>query len=174
MKTLNLAVIAFLSVTFLSSCSNQLTYFSQYLYDEYRWPEQDLKKIQFYISRDIVLKRQLTGGSSEIISGKIKIEVIIRKGTPGAFIFSPKHDSFAISFEEGGDSPYLMFGPNPKYNGRYALLASEWKRGGGQVTYAGKKWRVSTDDAFAALLVDMRKIDKVSVNSRVAKGRTVD
>jgi hypothetical protein len=29
-------------------------------------------------------------------------------------------------------------------------------------------------DAFAALLVDMRKIDKVSVNSRVAKGRTID
>ena len=182
MKTLNLSFLAILSVAFLSSCSNQLTYFSQDLYDEYRWPEQELKKIQFYTSQDIVLKRELSGGSSEIISGKIKIEngrqieeVVIRKGTPGAFLFSPKNDRFAISFEEDGDSPrYLMFGPNPKFNDRYALLASEWKRNSGQVTYDGKKWSVTSDDAYATLLVDMRKIDKVSVNSRVAKGRPID
>jgi hypothetical protein len=62
------------------------------------------------------LKRELSGGSSEIISGKIKIEngrqieeVVIRKGTPGAFLFSPRNDRFAISFEEDGDSRW--FGP---------------------------------------------------------------
>jgi hypothetical protein len=181
MKTFNLAFFAVLSVTALSSCSNQFTYFSQNLYDEYRWPDQDLKKIQFYASQDIVLKRELSGEASEIISGKIKIEngreieeVVIRKGTPGAFLFSPKNNRFAISFEEGGDSRYLMFGPNPKFNDRYSLLASEWKKKSGKVTYDGKKWRVATGDASAALLVDMRKIDRVSVNSRVAKGRTID
>jgi hypothetical protein len=158
-----------------------LSYFTQELYERQNWKEEDLKKIQFYVSKDIRLKRQLTGGSSEIISGKIKIEdgrqieeVVIPRGTPGAFIFSPKQDRFAISFEDGNDSRYLMFGPSPKYSDRYVLLASDWKRNSGEVSYDGKTWRVSSDEAFAALLVDLRKMNKVSVSSRTAKGRKVN
>lgn len=170
-----------LGVLALSSCSSRLTYFTQDLQNQYDWGEEDLKKIQFYVSKNIVLKRRLTGGSSEIVSGKIKIEdgqkieeVIVPKGTPGAMIFSPKDDRLAISFEEGNDQRYLIFGPSPKYNDRYVLLASEWKRRGGEITYDGKTWQVSSEEAYAALLVDLRKVEKVDVNSRVAKGRKVN
>lgn len=164
----------------LSSCSSKLTYFTEDLYHEQGWSEEELKQIQFYVSHDIHLKRQLTGGKSEIISGKIKIEngrkvelVVIPKGTPGTFLFSPKSNRFAISFEEGGDKRYLMFGPNRKYNDRFVMLASDWKRRNGTVNYDGKKWKVDSDDAYAALLVDMRKITKTDVNSRTAKGRRI-
>jgi hypothetical protein len=180
MKTQKLFILAFFSLIFLSACSSRLTYFTQDLYDRYNWSESDLKKIQFYVSQDIVLKRELTGGSSDIVSGTIKIEdgrkieeVIIRKGTPGAFIFSPKSERFAIGFEDSNDR-YLMFGPSPKFSDRYVMLASDWNRRSGEVTYDDKKWRVSSDDAYAALLVDLRKISKVDVNSRVAKGRKVN
>lgn len=180
MKTLNLFAIALLSITLLSSCSNRLSYFTQDLYERYRWTDDELKKIQFYVSNDIVLKRELTGGSSDIVSGKIKIEdgrrieeVVIRKGTPGAFIFSPKNDRFAISFEDSNDR-FLMFGPSPKYSDRFVLLASDWEKKRGSVTYDNKTWRVSSEAAFASLLVDLRKINKVDVNSRVAKGRKVN
>ncbi len=180
MKTQKLFILALFSLIVLSSCSTRLTYFTQDLYDRYNWSETDLKKIQFYVSQDIVLKRELTGGSSDIVSGTIKIEdgrkieeVIIRKGTPGAFIFSPKSDRFAVGFEDTNDR-YLMFGPSPKFSDRYVMLASDWNRRTGEVTYDDKKWRVSSDDAYAALLVDLRKISKVDVNSRVAKGRKVD
>ncbi|MEZ4958650.1 MAG: hypothetical protein R2830_02410 [Saprospiraceae bacterium] len=180
MKTLNLLVLSTLSLVLLGSCSTRLTYFTQDLYERYNWSENDLKKIQFYVSQDVVLKRELKGGSSDIVSGTIKIEdgrqieeVIIRKGTPGAFIFSPKSERFAIGFEDSNER-YLMFGPSPKFSDRYVMLASDWNRRTGEVTYDNKKWRVSSDDAFAALLVDLRKISKVDVNSRVAKGRKVD
>ena len=179
MKTLNLFVIGMLSLMLLSSCSNRLSYFTQDLYERYRWSDDELKKIQFYVSQDIVLKRELTGGSSDIVSGKIKIEdgrrieeVVIRKGTPGAFIFSPKSERFAIGFEDANER-YLMFGPSPKYSDRYVLLASDWDKKRGEVSYDNKTWRVSSEAAFAALLVDLRKINKVDVNSRVAKGRKV-
>jgi hypothetical protein len=180
MKTLNLFVLAILSLSLLSSCSNRLSYFTQDLYERYRWSDAELKKIQFYTSNDIVLKRELSGGSSDIISGTIKIEdgrrieeVVIRKGTPGAFMFSPKTDRFAIGFEEGQDR-YLMFGPSPKFSDRFVLLASDWDKKRGTVTYDNKTWRVSSEAAFAALLVDLRKISRVDVNSRVAKGRKVN
>lgn len=180
MKLLKIFVFALCGLWLLSSCSNRLTYFTQDLQSQYRWSEDELKKIQFYVSRDIVLKRELTGGSSDIVSGKIKIEdgrkieeVVIRKGTPGAFIFSPKSERFAISFEEN-DNNYLMFGPSPKYSDRFVVLASDWDRRSGDVTYGDKKWRVSSDAAYAALLVDLRKISKVDRNTRVAKGRKVN
>ncbi|MEM0994546.1 MAG: hypothetical protein AAGI49_16040, partial [Bacteroidota bacterium] len=69
---------------------------------------------------------------------------------------------------------YLMFGPNPKASNRYLLLASEWKKRGGMVTYGGKRYRVDSDDAYATLMVDLRKVRKVSVKSRTAGGRKVN
>lgn len=180
MKTINKFLFASLTLLFLASCSNHLTYFTKDVYDDYRWEEGDLKKIQFYLSRDIRLKRNIEGGSAEVIEGKIIVEngrqveqVVIPKGTPGVFIFSPKKDRFAVSFEDSDDR-YLVFGPNPKYSDRYVLLASEWNRNNGEVSYAGKKWQVSTEEAYAALLVDLRKLDKITVNKHVAKGRKVD
>lgn len=179
MKTLNLVAVALLALAMFSSCSSKLTYFTEDLNTRYRWTEDELKKIQFYVSQDIVMKREVTGGSTDIISGKIKIEdgrqieeVVIRKGTPGAFLFSPKEGRFAVGFEESNER-YLMFGPSPKYSDRFVLLASDWDRRKGSVTYDNKTWSVSSDNAYAALLVDLRKINKVDVNSRVAKGRKV-
>lgn len=180
MKTQHLILLAFFSVVLFGACSNRLTYFTEDINERYRWTDNELKKIQFYVSQDIVLKREVSGGDREIISGKIKIEdgrkieeVVIRKGTPGAFLFSPKPDRFAIGFEDGNDR-YLMFGPSPKYSDRFVLLASDWDRRTGSVTYDDKTWKVTSDVAYAALLVDLRKINKVDVNSRVAKGRKVN
>lgn len=170
-----------LLVILLSSCSPNLTPFTQRLYDEYRWTESELKRIQFYLSDNIVLRRELSGSKSEIISGEIKLidgrrveEIVIPSGTPGVFMFSPKTNRFAISFEEGGDERFLMFGPNPKANNRYVLLASDWNRRTGKVTYAGQMYAVDTGSAFAGLMVDLRKSSQISVNRRMARGRTVD
>jgi hypothetical protein len=178
MKTQVLAIMAVFSLVLFSAC-NRLSYFTDELNDRYRWTEAELKKIQFYVSQDIVLKREVTGGDREVVSGRIKIEdgrkieeVVVKKGTPGAYLFSPKEDRFAIGFEESNDR-YLIFGPSPKYSDRFVLLASDWDRRSGEVTYDNKTWRVSSDNAYAALLVDLRKINKVDVNSRVAKGRKV-
>lgn len=165
---------------FLASCSPRLTPFTQRLYEESNWTKAELKRIQFYLSEDIKLKRSLSGGSSEIINGKIKIEdgreieeVVIPKMTPGVFVFSPKEKRFAISFEDS-DARFLMFGPNPKAGNRYVLLASEWKGRTGKVKYDDKTWRVDANDAIANLLVDLKKVRKTSVSSRTAGGRKID
>ncbi|MEM1319957.1 MAG: hypothetical protein AAGG75_06840 [Bacteroidota bacterium] len=180
MKASSILGILSLLLIGLSSCSPKLTPFTQRLYEENRWTNEELKRIQFYLSEDIVLRREVSGGSSEIISGEIKMvdgqkveEIVIRKGTPGVFVFSPKSERFAVSFEGGSDERYLMFGPNPKNGNRYALLASNWRRRRGQVTYDGRKYYTPGESAYASLLVDLKRVRKVSVKSRTAKGRTV-
>lgn len=169
------------AIAMFASCSPSLTPFTQELYEHGNWSENELRKVQFYVSRDIVLFREFESGDTRISNGKIKMrngreieEVVIRSGTPGALLFIPKQNRFAISFEEGRNSPYLMFGPNPKLRNRYALLAKEWKQSFGKVTYAGKLYRVEDESAFASLLVDIDRLGETRVRSKVAQGRQIN
>jgi len=164
----------------LSACSPRLTPFTEDLQEEFGWSERELKKIQFYVSRTIVLRREYKKGSSEIVSGKIKMvdgksvdEVVIESGTPGVVLFQPKNNRLAVSFEDGGKERFLMFGPNPKADDKYVLLASTWNKREGKVTYENKSWYTPTQSAYAALMVDLRKVRKTRVSSRRADGRTV-
>jgi len=181
MNRTSIFLSTFLGLVFLfSSCSPTLSPFTQSLYEDNNWTEDELRQIQFYLSDNIVLYRELNEGKSEIIEGEIKIvdgekrdQITFKSGTPGVFMFSPKTNRFAVSFEDGGDDRFLMFGPNPKASNRYVLMASDWNKRRGVVTYAGQKWIVDAHNAFSALLVDMKRLHNVDVNTRVASGRKV-
>lgn len=166
----------------LSSCSSKLTPFTQRLYNENGWSDIDLKKIQFYVSEDIVLRRQASKGVSKIDHGEIKIidgkrveEIVIKKGTPGVFLFQPKEDRFAISFESREyDDPYLVFGPSKRRGGRYTLRARDWNNRQGKVSYDNKSYYTPSESAYSVLLVDLKRVRDTKVRSRTAKGRTVN
>ena len=166
---------------FVTSCSPRLSDYTTRLQKANNWSEDEIRQIQFYTSSPIILKKQIKEGSSEIINGKIKMEngrqieeVLIPKGTPGVFLFSPKSERYAVSFEGDGEDKFLMFGPNPKAGNRYVLLASDWDKRRGKVTYSGKTYYVDSNSAYAGLQVDLRRIRKTKVSSRVAKGRKID
>ena len=171
----------FAALFLLSSCSPRLSDYTNRLQKSNDWSEDELRQIQFYLSSDIVLKRQIKEGSSEIVNGKIKMEngrqieeILIPRKTPGVFLFSPKTERCAVAFEGNSESRFLMFGPNPKAGNRYVLLASDWDKRRGKVTYDGKIYYVDSQSAFAGLQVDLRRIRKTKVSSRVAKGRKID
>jgi len=168
-----------LAIMLMTGCADSRKPFTQKLYNQSNLTANDLKKVQFYTSGDIVLTRELQTGSTEVTSGKIKMkggkridEVVIKKGTPGIVLFSPKQDRLAISFEND-DNKYLIFGPNPNRGKEYVLLASEWKQNYGIVSYDGKEWETPSSSAYATLVVDVSRLENVTVKSRSAGGRTV-
>lgn len=172
--------IALLLLAAMAGACKKYVPFTQSLYDEHRWTEAELKRIQFYLSHDIVLRRDLGSSNVQIIAGDIKIrdgrkveEILIRQGTPGVYMFSPKENRLAVSFESGSNNRYLMFGPNPRVGNNYALLGAEWDRQGGTVTYDGREYQVDATGALSNLLVNLKRARKVEVNSRVAGGRKV-
>jgi hypothetical protein len=174
------AILAFGLMALLTSCSPTLTPFTQKLYDDYKWNPDDLKQIQFYLSDDIVLRRKASEGETQIQNGKIKTidgekieELIFKRGTPCVYLFSPKEQRFAISFEQSEPAKYLMFGPNPKYGNRYVLLGKEWNRNSGTVTYQDASWYTTSESAFACLLVDLQHMSSVQRNSQVIKGHKI-
>jgi len=173
------SVALILSMVMFSSCSKKLSYFTDNLYDEYSWSEEDLKQIQFYLSDDIVLYREASSDNARISEGKIKIrdgrkveEIVFKEGTPGLLIFSPKEDRFAISFEQ--NDKYLMFGPNAKAGGRFVLLAKDWKKRTGEVTYGNETFYTSSASAFSSLLVDLDNVGRTDYNSTIVKGRKIE
>ncbi len=179
--TFLLQISALCCTLFFASCSPELRPFSQSLLREGGWNDGELKKIQFYLSDDIVIYRKLTEGVSEITSGAIKIvkgerieEVRIPRNTRGEFLFRGKDDHFAIGFDATTDKRFLMFGPNPKRRGEYVLLASEWKDKRGKVRYDDRFFFTNETSAWANLMVDVRKIKKVQIESNTARGRRVE
>ncbi len=175
-KIFSLAILVLMS---LSACSKKLSVLDQRTKDNYNWSLQDLKRIQFYLSEDIRLKRIASSGDTEIKNGKVKVtkdrmidEVVIERGTPGVVIFSPKRDKLAISFDPDDDSKYLIFGPNPKLGGQYVLLASSWKKHRGVVTYGGERYRL-IGSPYTKILLDIKKSEKSNTSSRRVKGREI-
>jgi len=171
-------IFIFAIAAMMFNCSPRLSPFTQDLQEENSWSERELSKIQFYVSRDIVLYRDFKSGESKIEDGKVKVvngrkveEVIISKGTPGVMVLNPKSDRIAVSFEGGNDDRFLMFGPNPKFGDKYVLLAKEWKKRGGTITYDGRSYFTDSSSAYSALMIDLKKIKKTKVNTRTAKGR---
>ena len=163
----------------LSSCGSSLRYFSQDIYDDYNWSPEELKSIQFYLSEDIVLWRKISDKDTKIEDGKVRIvddrkveEVIIKKNTPGVIAFVPKRNSFAVSFDNK-NSNYLMFGPNPKNIDRYVLLAKDWDRRKGKVSYGDQIYETRSESALAALLIDIKKANRTKYNSKKAGGRKI-
>lgn len=179
MKYSNIFLASIAFAFFLSSCSPTLHPFTADIYDEFGNSTEKLSKVQFYLSNDIVIYRDYGGKKSRIENGKIKIidgrkieEIIFKKGTPGVFVFTPKRDRIAISFEEGEDN-YLMFGPNEKVGGRFVLLAKEWNKSRGKVTYANETWNTTSNSAYANLLVDLDKARRTKVSKKTVKGRKI-
>ncbi len=180
MKHISKLFFGLLVLATLSSCGKKLTPYTQRLQNDFEFSTDDLQQIQFYLSSDIVLQRNLgleetriTEGKIELIDGREVEQIIFKKGTPGVLLFSPKEDRLAVSFEEGGDDKYLMFGPNKQAGGRFVLLAKEWRNKLGKVSYNGKMYTTTNRSAYSALLVDLDKYRDVDYASERVKGRKV-
>jgi len=174
MKKLILLIVPFI---IFSSCKTYAP-FTKKLKTDNNWQEEDLKKIQFYLSNTIVLHRQLGQSETKIESGVIKMvdgkeveEVIIKKGTPGIVTNIADQKRMAVSFEID-DGYYLTFGSYQNRGGRYYLMLKEFQKDRwAKVTYVNKEFYISPESLQAFLQVDMKKINKEERNQRVAEGR---
>jgi len=148
-----------LTALLVTSCVS-LSPFTEELYENSGWSDEDLKQIQFYTSKEVIIYRKLKSTDTRISGGKIVSkdgrqveEIIIKKRTPGVFEFrKDSTENFAVSFDV--DGRYLTFGPNPKMGGKYT--------------------QVVPGSGYATLLVDLKKAQSTNVKSRKAKGRKIN
>lgn len=172
-------LIATMAVLTLGSCTARLTPYTSRLHQEIGLDEYGLKQVQFYVSKDVTLTRDMGESETEVSGGRIKMvngrrveEVVIPAGTPGVLMELPETGQLAISFE-ANSTDYLLFGSNAQQGGAYSLMAKDWTHRIGKVLYGGRIYRTTPESAGALLLVDVRKLNKLDVHSRTATGRRV-
>lgn len=178
-KYFSIVVIA--CAIFISACkTTNRTIFSQQLYKDSELNSDDLKKVQFYVDRDITLQRSADQSSTDVSEGDIVMkggkrtqQIVIRSGTKGVLVFMPKDDRLGISFDANDPNKFLMFGPNPKNRNRYTLLANDWNQNYGVITYGNEKWTALAQSAGATLLVELSDQRSHSYKTTVEKGRSV-
>lgn len=148
------------------------------------------KKIQYYNSQAIVLKRVLSTSETKVASGEVRLEngmnveqIEIKKNTPG-ILDSVSGDLMYIRFEQGANR-YLVFKDNAY--GEYELKADKWDpktvgtqtTGGyaqffelnkGEVSYEGKKYYTNTTINKPKLKIKKKETSKVAVKRRKATG----
>jgi hypothetical protein len=172
-------LLLILGASLLTGCRTLIPYTSD-LRVENQWSQNDLKRIQFYVSQPIVLQRQLRSNETNIVSGKIKTvdgrqvqEIIIRKGTRGVVTAFPDDYRMAVSFEIS-DQHFLTFGVDPKRGNRFYLRLADFRPNEfARVTYYGETYDLSPSSLNAHLQINQKRINQLSKNMRVAKGRKV-
>ena len=171
-------VFAFLLFVACSSTRVPVTYD---LIKRYGLKPEELKNLQYYVSEEITLRREVESGDREVSQyrlktreGKLIEEIVVKSSTP-AIAVGVGENTLALSFEQGQS---LTFGSDPKYRrrwqGKYTLFAREWRGGVGVVNYAGKSYMAVEDSGDAYLMIDMDSLENVVHRRRVLEGRKLD
>ncbi|PIQ16036.1 MAG: hypothetical protein COW67_05135 [Flavobacteriales bacterium CG18_big_fil_WC_8_21_14_2_50_32_9] len=180
MKPLSKLLIISL-IAFLYACSSSIPFTNDDKV-KYNLDEASLKKVQFFVSRDIILQRgERTNEAQEfdkdgklIISSSATLdEIFIKEGTPGVLVKMIDGNKLAISFDAVDDNKYLVFG-DPNNRGRYNLMGAEWNNGKGKISYGGKVYYVMPGGAGAYLKYKMKKVNDNRKSQSTVKGRKVN
>ncbi|WP_437591122.1 DNA-directed RNA polymerase [Sorangium sp. So ce1000] len=103
----------------LVGCGPRLVPFTHELRVQHDLSDSDVKNLQFYVSHQIALRRELTAESSQVtsshklllVSGKIIEEVVVEERTPGVVV-AARGGSLSVSFERGASLTFSA-GPEP-------------------------------------------------------------
>ncbi|EYF00664.1 hypothetical protein [Chondromyces apiculatus] len=108
LSSLSLLLVSCLFALCLMGCGPRLVPFTHELRVQHNLTSKDLKNLQFYISHEVTLRRELESGGSQVtpghklllLSGKSIEEVVIEKHTPGVAT-EVSDRALAVSFEAG-------------------------------------------------------------------------
>ena len=160
-----------------ASCSADLRPYSTTVHRQANLGPDVLQQIQFYVSDDIVLHRQLRGTETSVSGGVLRTvngreveEVRIPSGTPG-LVVGMEGTVLLVSFDSDGS--YLRFGPNQGAGGKYTLMAADWDGRNGKVAYGGSDYQAVGTSHYAHLLLDMERMERVTIATKEASGRTL-
>jgi hypothetical protein len=140
-----------------------------------------LTKLQFYVDRDVELRKEVSSANTQVTSGVIKFVggkyvhiIMLKKNTPGVCSKVNKN-SIEVSFEMG-DGKTLTFGVNavasPGEN--YRLFASEWIQQDmgkiGKVKYDNDIYYIQPGGEGARLMIKKSAIEHSKVDVKTMSG----
>lgn len=173
-----------LIITLVSSCSGPKSYFTAEIRKKIEDNSIPPTALQFYVDRDVELRRDLSSGEVKVSSGKIKFEngkyihiILLKKNTPG-ICTEAGGKYLSISFETG-EGKNLKFGvvKDAAANAVYQIFAKEWIKKSsteiGKITYDGQTYYIQPAGADASLMIQKKVVGKLEIKKRTMKGRKI-
>ena len=172
------AFAAAVIVLFLSGCSPKIP-FTQSIREQHNLSEAEIRRIQFYLSDPVLLRRGTSDsqkateeGTLVIKSGKNLEQVSFKAKTPGTVDAVINSSTFKVSFEEGAEKN-LVFSSDKQ--GYYSLQALSWDRNGrGTINYDGQTYYAAPGSRNAILMFKMKSLKDVKVKEKVVKGKKLN
>lgn len=164
----------------LSSCARK-TYFNTEVRNRVTANNIPLNKLQYYVDRDVELKRVLSSSETKVSSGAVVTEngkqvhiIKLKKGTPGVCT-QIASDRISVAFEEGNNKNLVFAFPRGGTAKNAYVLAplSIDKNNFGTVNYNGTNYYVMPDGLRAKLKIKKSSDTKVKVKKSTMKGRKV-
>lgn len=174
---------AFFCIILISACSTPKSYFTTETRNQVEQKAIPVDKLQYYIDKDVELRRELSSGDATVKSGKVIIEngkyiniILLKKGTAGVCT-NMGNNRLDIAFESG-DNKSLSFttGRRAGANAVYSLDADKWltpykSSEVGQITYDGDIYFMRFAGNRPKLMIKKTGSDKYEVDKRVMSGR---
>lgn len=138
-------------------------------------------KLQFYIDREVELRREITTDNTRLSAGTVKLEkgkrieiIAIPQFTPGICL-NQTDSSLQIAFE-GNNERYLIFSETVNSNGVliYSLQTQEDTNGQIRVKYGSEMYYLNKTDAQASVLIKRKLNRKEKTRTRTVKGRKLN
>jgi hypothetical protein len=167
----------------LVACAPRIP-FTQEVRQRYGLTEQELKSIQFYVSSDIVLHRDVTDskevgtdrGTLKVLSGQTVEEVIIPAGTPCIVQRVVDENRLVLTFGDGPNE-LLVFGDVSDQGIRfrrgsyYTMLAVDMQDGPDVVEFGGKEFYIADPGHPVFLLFKMQSIREFERHTKTVRGK---
>lgn len=180
-RTISLLALVGLLAASAAGCTTQRVAFLHSFREPGRLDSPELKKLQFYLSEDVILRRTVDTSEHLVtrdhvyrtVDGELVESVEFPAGTPG-LVVGVKGDQLLVSFEEEGSLPFQHL---PKVAGESNETYRFPYRNGKLVSYRGHAYKVisgglsSTEEAI--LLVEAEWGSKFEKERRTVSGRTL-
>lgn len=187
-----ISTLSVIVVIALSSCATlKNSYFTVDTRKRVEEKAIPVEKLQFYVDKDVELKRELAARNAKVSSGKVVFEngkyvniILLKAGTQGVCTMA-LNNTLEISFENG-DNKNIRFGVPEKAasSAVYSLFADEWVNNYnaynpnvvqvGKIVYDGDVYYMRFSGERPKLMIQKTAKDKYQVNTRVMSGRRVD
>jgi hypothetical protein len=136
----------------------------------------DMRQVQFYNDKNIVLRRKASqsdvsesGGKMIEVDGEQIQEILIKRGTPGV-VTGNQNGKLLVRFEIG-EGKVLRFYKNSK--GAYQIDSDRWVARKGLIQYAGLDFVIETESNDVLLMYKETKKYRSSSELKTAKGLKV-
>ena len=188
----SISILSLIVTLALSSCSTlQRSYFTVDARKRVEEIAIPVEKLQFYIDKDVELKRELAARDARVSSGKVVFEngkyvniVLLKAGTLGVCTRA-LNNNLEISFENGENKNIRFSVPEQAApTAAYSLFADEWMTRYntydpnivqvGKIVYDGELYHMRFSGERPKLMIEKSAQDKYQVNRRVMSGRKVD